>query len=125
MSLRNLITDLAPDRLSRLPVYAQEHILRLQRYVAELTAGMDDLVNPRQDVTTHADPHSDWPKPVGNNPTLRHRMPGGAEVELECGPEKITVTSFGAAGLQPAIAPRVSNVVDIYFVNFGQLSAGK
>lgn len=118
--MRPPIRELDPERITRLPVYAQDHVNLLQMRVRELTAELDALVSPGHAVTTHADPHSDRPKPIGDNPTIRHRMSGGREVRLELGSNGITVNTQGGRE-RPAVVPWVSNVLHIYVVDVDEL----
>ena len=117
--------NLPAERLERLPAYAQDHISLLQRRVAELTEELEALVAPNSDVTTHADPYAERPKPVGDNPTLHHLMEDGSEVMLELGRRKITVTSINSSRVSPASVPRVANMLDIYLVDPDALDKGR
>lgn len=122
--MRPPINELAPERLARLPVHAQEHVKLLQMRVRELTAELEALVSPDHAVTTHADPHADRPKPIGDNPTIRHRMSGNRQVRLELGPEAITVSTSGGTQ-RPAVMPWVSNVLAIYVVDSDAMERGR
>jgi plasmid stabilization system protein ParE len=102
------------DRLTKLPVYAQDEINMARRYIAELEAELAALVNPDHSVTTHADPGADRPKPIGDNPTVRHRLADGNEVEVTYHPHKLTVSANAKSFHQRmVIVPQVSNVVDV------------
>jgi hypothetical protein len=114
VSVKRFITQVHEDRLTRLPVYAQDEIVMSRRYIAELEAELDSLVNPDHSVTTFADPHADRPKPIGDNPTVRHRLADGSEVEVQCQPHKVTISANGNSYHQRmTVVPQVSNVVDI------------
>lgn len=114
MSVQRFIAQVPEERLGRLPVYAQDEIVMSRRYIAELEAELEALVNPDHSVTTHADPHADRPKPIGDNPTVRHRLADGSEVEVTCQPHKVTVSANGGSYHQRmTVVPQVSNVVDI------------
>jgi hypothetical protein len=114
VSTRNFITRVPDDRLAKLPVYAQDEINMARRYIAELEVELAALVNPDHSATTHADPNADRPKPIGDNPTIRHRLADGCEVELDCQPHKVTVSANGKSFHQRLIiVPKVSNVVDV------------
>lgn len=118
--MRPPIRELDPERITRLPVYAQDHVKLLQMRVRELTAELEALISPDHAVTTHADPHADRPKPIGDNPTIRHRMSGGREVRLKLGSNGITVNTQGGRE-RPAVVPWVSNVLHIYVVDVDEL----
>lgn len=114
MSTRNFITRVPDDRLAKLPVYAQDEINMARRYIAELEAELEALVNPDHSVTTFADPHASRPKPIGDNPTVRHRLADGSEIEVTCQPHKVTVSANGKSFHQRLVmVPQVSNVVDV------------
>jgi plasmid stabilization system protein ParE len=114
MSVKRFITQVSEERFAKLPVYAQDEIAVSRRYIDELEAELAALVAPDHSVTTHADPHADRPKPIGDNPTVRHRLADGSEVEMQCQPHKVTVSANGASFHQRmTIVPQVSNVVDI------------
>lgn len=118
--MRPPIRELDAERVARLPVYAQDHVKLLQMRVRELTAELDALISPDHAVTTHADPLADRPKPIGDNPTIRHRMSGGRELRLELGSNGITVNTRGG-NERPAVVPWVSNVLHIYVVDVDEL----
>lgn len=118
--MRPPIRELDAERIARLPVYAQDHVKLLQMRVRELTAELDALVSPDHAVTTHADPSADRPKPIGDNPTIRHRMSGGREVRLELDSNRIAVSTRGGVE-RPLVAPWVSNVLHIYVVDVDKL----
>jgi plasmid stabilization system protein ParE len=114
VSTRNFITRVPDDRLAKLPVYAQDEINMARRYIAELEAELTALVDPDHSATTHADPHAERPKPIGDNPTVRHRLADGSEVEVNYQPHKVTVSVNGKSFHQRMIVvPQVSNVVDV------------
>ena len=114
MNSRNLISRVPDDRLAKLPVYAQDEINMARRHIAELEAELSALVDTDHAVTTYADPHADRPKPIGDNPTVRHRLADGSEVEVTCHPHKVTVSANGNSFHQRLIiVPQVSNVVDV------------
>jgi hypothetical protein len=102
------------DRLSKLPVYAQDEIILLRRRVDELTTELEQLLTPDHAVTTHSDPYADRPKPIGDNPVVRHRLADGSEIEMTFHPHKVTVrASGGSFHQQMVIVPQASNVVDV------------
>jgi hypothetical protein len=125
MSTRNFISRVPDDRLVKLPVYAQDEINMARRYIAELEAELTALVDPDHSVTTHADPYGDRPKPIGNNPTVCHRLETGDEFTVEMGPHglKIMATSAGY-WTYPAVLPEVSNVLHVKMVDSRTLPGG-
>lgn len=111
---RRYITEVTPDRLAKLPVYAQDEINMSRRVIAELAAELEALVAPDQAVTTHADPNADRPKPIGDNPIVRHRLADGSQVEVSYHPHKVVVSANGNSFHQRLIVvPQVSNVVEV------------
>lgn len=111
---RRYITEVTPDRLAKLPVYAQDEINMSRRVIAELAAELEALVAPDQAVTTHADPHAERPKPIGDNPIVRHRLADGSRVEVRYHPHKVVVSANGNSVHQRLIVvPQVSNVVEV------------
>lgn len=122
---RRYITEVEPERLDKLPVYAQDEITASRRVIAELAAELEALVAPRESVTTHADPYADRPKPIGDNPTVRHRLESGDEITLEMGPHgiKIMATSAGY-WTYPAVLPEVPNVLHVKVVDIRTLPGG-
>lgn len=111
---RRYIAEVAPERLAKLPVYAQDEINASRRVIAELAAELEALVAPDQAVTTHADAHADRPKPIGDNPTVRHRLADGSEVQVNCHPHKVVVSVNGNSFHQRLIVvPQASNVVEV------------
>lgn len=114
MSRRLPVQQVEPERLARLPVYAQDEINQSRRRIEELTAELDALVAPDNAVSTHADPHADRPKPVGDYPSLRHRMADGTEVNLDLLPHKIHLWTSGASHwYTPVMSPSSGNAWDI------------
>lgn len=122
---RRYITEVSPERLAKLPVFAQDEINASRRIIAELTRELEQLLSPGRDVTTQADPYADRPKPIGNNPTVRHRFEGGDEITLELGPHgvKLTATSAGY-WTYPVVIPEVSNALTIKMVDSRTLPGG-
>ena len=119
MNSRNLISRVPDDRLAKLPVYAQDEINMARRYIAELEAELSALVDPDHSATTHVDPHADRPKPIGDNPTVRHRLADGSEIEVTCHPHKVTVSaSEKSFNQRMVIVPQVSNVVDVVLADW-------
>lgn len=126
MSTRNFISRVQSDRLTKLPVYAQDEINMSRRYIAELEAELAALVNPDHAVTTHADPYTARPKPIGDNPTVRHRFPTGDEVTVEFRPEGMKIMGTSASyWTTPVVLPEVSNVLWVKMVDSRVLPGGK
>lgn len=114
MSSRNFLSRVPDDRLAKLPVYAQDEINMARQYIAELEAELTAMVNPSHAVTTHAEPDADRPKPIGDNPTVRHQLADGSEVQVDFQPHKVAVSAIGKSFHQRLIiVPHVSNVVDV------------
>lgn len=120
--MRPPIRELDAERIARLPVYAQEHVKLLQMRVRELAAELDALISPDQAVTTHADPYSVHPKPIGDNPTIRHRLADGREATLEMGPRKISISSGAGIHGYPVALPWSANVLHIYVADVEKLT---
>lgn len=120
------VSRITDDRLTKLPVYAQDEILMSRKRLDELTAELAALVQPDHAVTTHADPYHVRPKPIGDNPTVRHRFPDGDEVTVEFRPEgmKIMGTS-GSYWSAPIVIPEVSNVLWVKMVDTRVLPGGR
>lgn len=119
------ITQVEPDRLAKLPVYAQDEINQSRRVIVELSKELDQLIQPDHAVTTHSDPYCDRPKPIGDNPTVRHRLQGGDEITLELGPHGIKVMGTSASYWStPVVLPEVSNVLRIKMVDTRTLPGG-
>lgn len=114
MSRRLPVQQVEPERMAKLPVYAQDEINQSRRRIEELTAELEALVAPDNAVSTHADPHADRPKPIGDNPVVRHRLADGSQVEVSYHPHKVVVSANGNSFHQRLIVvPQVSNVVEV------------
>lgn len=112
------------ERLTKLPVYAQDEILMSRRRIEELTAELNALVNPDHAVSTHADPYADRPKPIGDYPTIRHRLADGSELTIECDPHRLNITASGQSyHQQPVVIPQVSNVLAVAMADTRTLPA--
>lgn len=125
MSLRRFVTQVPEERLVKLPVYAQDEINMSRQRIEELTAELAKLVEPDHAVTTHADPYHDRPKPIGDNPTIRHRLQGGDEITMELGPHGIKIMGTSASYWStPAVFPEVSNVLHVKMLDTRTLPGG-
>lgn len=112
------ITQVEPERLAKLPVYAQDEINRSRRVIIELVAELEALIDPNQAVSTHADPHGDRPKPIGDYPTVRHRLASGDQITMELLPHKVSISANGSSyHHRPVVVPRVSNALDIVMID--------
>lgn len=126
MNSRNLITRVPDDRLAKLPVYAQDEINMARRYIAELEAELEALVNTDHAVTTYADPHAERPKPIGDNPTVRHRFADGDEVTVDFRPEGLKIMGTSASYWSaPVVLPELSNVLWVKMVDSRVLPGGR
>lgn len=123
MSRRLPVQRVEPERLAKLPVYAQDEINQSRRRIEELTAELEALVAPDHAVSTHADPSGALPKPVGDYPELRHRFANGDEMRLELLPHKIHLWSVSAGGRYPVVVPVVSNALDVIIIDADAMPA--
>lgn len=122
--MSRLPQPLPSDRLARLPVYAQDYISRLAARAEELERELNALLEPNQGATTYADPNGELPKPIGDNPTIRHRLADGSEISIDCQPHRIQISADGASYHQrPVVVPHVSNVLDIVMADTRTLPA--
>ncbi len=109
--------ELNGTRLAAQPRWIRELVSDLMSGVRERDEKISELVGPRGTSTTHADPYSEHPVPLGINPVIAHDM----EVDrtgqpdrfvIHCMPDRIEVRGDGL-GRSFTIEPMASNVVQI------------
>ena len=108
------LTYLSSAQLSRLPRYAQQEIERLAR---DLESANAKLAAGPGDSDTFADPYSHTPRPLGTGARIRFGAPdSGQAFDVQLREGELEVTAHADRQHVMAVKPRVSNGVDIAFV---------
>jgi hypothetical protein len=122
----NLHDHLSPEqvsRLGRLPQWAGALVRRLLNTIEQHETEAQELRNEvarlhsaqtgNLDVTTIANPHSDLPYPIGDNPLVRHVLADGGQMNVEFTYDGVEVSNTSGTNSGLSVEPVVSNCVKV------------